>query len=446
MSKISHVHHFRPINSDNKKRIFVTIVVNKDTYNSEFPAKSRTISTLTSLCTNDTTINLSASGISSSNLSTAATSNLSTTTATNNLSTPTNSNTTPKLTIQWNTKTENSSTELEIVLYSNHLNYASRIWVPNYLSLLITPKDASANNLESAQKQPLTSNISPATITEDEFLTAIFSFEFEETTAMPLFNEAALEAKPITVMYMDAKVDGQSIKLILNSGLAVDYAASARIITANRATKMPIGKIDEFPFKVNGIITSIKVLVMEATQYQALVGNDWLVNGQYTHVPATCDHFKSWKKKKKAYLKSLPSFVGQQQPQQIATCTLMERQRKEKRRRRTYLGNKLRIGKGKKQKEEPKQTTSSTHIPYTTPPQNAYHRPKLVCVSCGKKLSIMNVCCSKNEEWMTATEYYYGTLYLACGDTFLDEGMWKDIPGREGACNETCQYTILIND
>ncbi|KAG9302368.1 hypothetical protein G9A89_011418 [Geosiphon pyriformis] len=65
---------------------------------------------------------------------------------------------------------------------------------------------------------------------------------------------------------------------------------------------------------------------------------------------------------------------------------------------------------------------------------------------------------------MTATKYYCypcilecdgqlpkigkwdGTLCLACEDILLDEGMWKNIPGRGGACNETCQYTILINN
>ncbi|KAG9289114.1 hypothetical protein G9A89_022423 [Geosiphon pyriformis] len=161
----------------------------------------------------------------------------------------------------------------------------------NYLSLLVTPEDASTNNPAFAQKQPLTSNISPATITENEFLAAIFSFEFEKTTATPLFSGATLEAKPITVMYTDTKVEGQFIKLILDSSSAgniitrqlmdqldyqVDRAANARIITANGATKTPISEIDNFPFEVNGIVTSIKVLVMEATQYQALVGNDWL--------------------------------------------------------------------------------------------------------------------------------------------------------------------------
>ncbi|KAG9301087.1 hypothetical protein G9A89_012470 [Geosiphon pyriformis] len=161
----------------------------------------------------------------------------------------------------------------------------------NYLSLLVTPEDASTNNPVFTQKQPLTSNIPPATITEDESLSAIFPFKFKKTAAMPLFSEAALKAKPITIMYTDAKVEKQSIKLILDSGSAgsiitkqlidqlsrrVDRAASARIITANETTKTPIGKIDDFSFEVNGIMTPIKVLVIEATQYQALVDNNWL--------------------------------------------------------------------------------------------------------------------------------------------------------------------------
>ncbi|KAG9290287.1 hypothetical protein G9A89_022263 [Geosiphon pyriformis] len=176
----------------------------------------------------------------------------------------------------------------------------------NYLSLLVTPENASTNNPASTQKQPLTSNIPPATITKDESLATIFSFKFEETTATLLFSEAALKAKPITMMYTNAKVEGQSIKLILDSGSAgsiitrqlmdqlghrVDRAASVKIITANEGTKTLIGKINNFPFEVNGIVTPIKVLVIETTQYQALIGNDWLSKGQHIRVPATCGHF-----------------------------------------------------------------------------------------------------------------------------------------------------------
>ncbi|KAG9299188.1 hypothetical protein G9A89_013836 [Geosiphon pyriformis] len=164
----------------------------------------------------------------------------------------------------------------------------------------------------------------PATIIENESLAAIFLFEIEELTETPLFSGATLEEKPIMVMYTDAKINSQFIKLILDSGLAgsiitrqfidqlghqVDQAANARIITADGATKTPIGKIDNLPIEINGITVLIKILVIEATQYQALVGNNWLFkikmtldwntqelqlsqNRQHTHVPATCGHFK----------------------------------------------------------------------------------------------------------------------------------------------------------
>ncbi|KAG9302978.1 hypothetical protein G9A89_022638 [Geosiphon pyriformis] len=185
--------------------------------------------------------------------------------------------------------------------------------MPVEFGLLVTPEDALTNNPAFTPKQPLISNIPPAIITKNKSLATIFSFEFEETAATLLFSGAALEAKPITTMYTDAKVEGQSIKLILDSSsagsiitkqLMDQLAASAKIITANGATKTPISKIDDFPFEVNGIVTSIKVLVIEATQYQALVDNNWLskVNAmldwntqelqlmyqsQHIHVPAT---------------------------------------------------------------------------------------------------------------------------------------------------------------
>ncbi|KAG9293760.1 hypothetical protein G9A89_019097 [Geosiphon pyriformis] len=202
----------------------------------------------------------------------------------------------------------------------------SRVQNPNsqhYLSLLVTPENATSNNTESNQHVS-TNTISPATISSNESLAAIFPFELEENTPITLFSRAALEEKPITAMYMDARVDGHPIKLILDSRSAgsiitqqlmdqlsrrVDRAASARIITADGVTKTPIGEINEFPFEVNGIMTPIKVLVIETTQYQAFVGNDWLskVNttldwntqelqlmyqGQHIRVPAMYDYFK----------------------------------------------------------------------------------------------------------------------------------------------------------
>ncbi|KAG9286358.1 hypothetical protein G9A89_014524 [Geosiphon pyriformis] len=162
----------------------------------------------------------------------------------------------------------------------------------NYLSLLVTSEDATTNNSEFNPPQTtLTNNIPPTMITENKSLAAIFFFKLEETINPSLFNGTVLEKKSITAMYTDTKVDGHFIKLILDSGSAgsiitrqlmdqlgrrVDCTVSTRIITANEVTKTPIGKIDNFSIEVNGIIVPIKVLIMKATQYQALIGNDWL--------------------------------------------------------------------------------------------------------------------------------------------------------------------------
>ncbi|KAG9287927.1 hypothetical protein G9A89_017522 [Geosiphon pyriformis] len=105
----------------------------------------------------------------------------------------------------------------------------------NYLSLLVTPKDTSFNNMKLNQKQPLISNIPLATITNDKLLTVIFPFEFEELISMFLFSRAILKKKPITTMYTDAKVDGHSIKLILNNGIV---NAKVKEVTLSKILKI----------------------------------------------------------------------------------------------------------------------------------------------------------------------------------------------------------------
>ncbi|KAG9304146.1 hypothetical protein G9A89_019708 [Geosiphon pyriformis] len=271
--------------------------------------------------------------------------------------------------------------------------------VQHYLSLLVTSEDASSNNLETNQKkQSLINNIFPATITNDELLTAIFLFELEETTPVLLFSGATLDTKQITAMYTDAKVDGHTIKLILDSGSAgcrVDCTASVHIITADRATKTPIGEIDNFPFEVNGIIILIKVLVIEAIQYQALVGNDWL---------SKTNAILDWT---------------------IQELQLSQNVRK--RRKKTYLGslsktnnnlNKLPIweweetdkGKGKKKEEDitkgtitTEEITSGWEREYS---QELIKEPSYIPLKykdCEKKLSSM------------------GAWTKKCGTTFLDE-------------------------
>ncbi|KAG9292979.1 hypothetical protein G9A89_016341 [Geosiphon pyriformis] len=78
--------------------------------------------------------------------------------------------------------------------------------------------DVQSNKLETNQPSTLTSNIPPATITEDKLLDTIILFELEEPSITLLFSKATLEEKPITAMYTDAKIDGHPIKLILDSG------------------------------------------------------------------------------------------------------------------------------------------------------------------------------------------------------------------------------------
>ncbi|KAG9306537.1 hypothetical protein G9A89_004734 [Geosiphon pyriformis] len=142
----------------------------------------------------------------------------------------------------------------------------------------------------------LNQTIPPAVATEDSSLAAIFPFELEKNKVM--FSGAALNEKcPITAMYMEATVNNTPIKLILNSGSAgsiitlqlvnqlgfkVDRATTYQIITADRSTKLPHGEIDLFSFEINSIVIPTKVLVMDATQYQALVENDWLTKANAT--------------------------------------------------------------------------------------------------------------------------------------------------------------------
>ncbi|KAG9291662.1 hypothetical protein G9A89_022081 [Geosiphon pyriformis] len=419
---VYYYHQLHLINCGSQKHVFATTVIS----NSKLLPKSR----LNYPPINDTVTNLSTTSILNSslsdtcNLSTTAASNLSATTSSNLLNPTTNSNTITKLTSKQTPKAENDTTKLqtESCQWNSGTGATQNPNSQNYLSLLVTSEDTTNTNSGSNQQLTLTSNILPTTITKDKSLTAIFPFEFEETTAMPLFSKAVFKAKPITAMYTDAKVNGQSIKLILDSssagniitqqlmdqlGRQVDCTTSTRIITANGATKTPISEIDEFPFEVNSIITPIKVLVMEATQYQTLIGNDWLsktntildwmtqelqlsINGQHTCVPAT-SYQVSWADNDHNKLPPRTNQESWSNDGQSESATKWSWEEK---------------GKGKEQKEEPKQTTTSTHIPYVTSPQNAY----------------------------------------SCGNTLLDEEIWKDIPGRGGACNETCQYTILINN
>ncbi|KAG9300924.1 hypothetical protein G9A89_004982 [Geosiphon pyriformis] len=423
----------------------------------------------TLITTHNATANLSTTGISNSSISTtghlltAATNNLSATVPVNLSNTP-NSNIATKLISKWNPKTENDTTKLEID----------------------NGKDAASSKQKTNQK-PLTSNIPPATSTENKLLAAIFPFELEEITSVLLFSGAALDTKPITMMYTDTNVNGQYIKLILNSGLAgsiitkqlinqlgyqVDRAASTRIITANRATKTFIGEIDNFSFEVNGITVPIKVLVIKATQYQALVELALSQNGRHTWVPVACGHFKTttittplikFEEEKKNLPEKSTKYYDQGKGKQKETELIWNTNNnweinKNQKEIRNWEWKENKNRKRKTKTKEKESLLTAIYAPYIHPlPQLInYHRPKLVCVNCSKKLSTIGACYDNDEEYSAATKFYchaciikrFGRLKkqekwdnqlcFACGKTFLDKGI--------GTCDKLCQYMILISD
>ncbi|KAG9297060.1 hypothetical protein G9A89_001544, partial [Geosiphon pyriformis] len=162
----------------------------------------------TDLSANNVTTNISTTHILTSSLSTTTTSKISTTAATNNLSNTHSPNTAIKPSSNDIRKSQiKSQLKLEI---SN--GYPSTN--PN---LLVTSENAVSNNPKYNQNKLLASNIPPAASTEDKSLAAIFPFDFDEITPISLFSGAVLNTKPIMAMYTDAKVDGQPIKLILDT-------------------------------------------------------------------------------------------------------------------------------------------------------------------------------------------------------------------------------------
>ncbi|KAG9286875.1 hypothetical protein G9A89_012425 [Geosiphon pyriformis] len=74
----------------------------------------------------------------------------------------------------------------------------------------------------------------------------------------------------------------------------------------------------------------------------------------------------------------------------------------------------------------------------------------------------MGTCCDNDEEYQTATKFYYHACYvkcferpkqvkkwdntpcIACKETLFDKGMWNDIPGRGETDFEYCDNCDLI--
>ncbi|KAG9307611.1 hypothetical protein G9A89_023176 [Geosiphon pyriformis] len=305
-------------------------------------------------------------------------------------------------------------------------------------SYLTMPKEqdfhhtAPSEGRAAAQQQNLSYTstiIPPARIAENANLSDIFPFEFE-TNESPflLSNAAANKQKAITAMYTEAEVKEKTICLILdNKSIGsiityqlmqqlkrnVDQPAQTVIITADGMKKIPVREIDNFLFTLDGITIPVKVLVMDAPQYQALVGNNWLqkananlnwktqeltifYQGQHARVPAICGTFNKHSKKAPAFefepekekpiietfmaLRSISNWANETKQQYFSTNDSLET-------------------------EEP--VTTGWNVPYSKPePRKQRPYIPLKCKDCHKKLSSMGACISPEEEYENHTCYY----------------------------------------
>ncbi|KAG9293995.1 hypothetical protein G9A89_019333 [Geosiphon pyriformis] len=152
---------------------------------------------------------------------------------------------------------------------------------------------------------PEESDFQQTVLSKDEVALKLPKMPISNELLFLLSNAAVNEQKAITAIYTEATVERKPICLILDSRLTGNRPAQTVIVTADDMKKTLVGEIDDFAFTIDGITISIKVLVIDAPQYQALVRNDWLLKananlnwetqelkisyqGQYTIVPATC--------------------------------------------------------------------------------------------------------------------------------------------------------------
>ncbi|KAG9302256.1 hypothetical protein G9A89_008747 [Geosiphon pyriformis] len=269
--------------------------------------------------------------------------------------------------------------------------------------------------------------IPPARIAENANLSDIFPFEFEANESpFLLSNAVANEQKAITAMYTEAKVEGKPIRLILDSGSAgsiityqlmqqlkrnVDRPAQTVIVTVDGMKKTPVREINNFPFTLDGITISVKVLVMDAPQYQALIRNDWLqkananlnwetqeltisYQGQHARVPAICGTFN--KRSEKA-----PAFEFELEEEKPIIETFMA------------LGSMSNWADETEQEHfttHTKPKTSGWNIPYSKP-EPRKQRP-----------------------------------YIPLKYMLPEECNWIDIAMRGGVCDQTCQYALSISE
>ncbi|KAG9302991.1 hypothetical protein G9A89_007698 [Geosiphon pyriformis] len=172
--------------------------------------------------------------------------------------------------------------------------------------------------------------------------------------------------------------------------------------------KTPVEEIDNFPFTFDGITIPVKVLVMDAPQYQALVGNDWLqkananlnwetqeltisYQGQHARIPAICGTFNKHSEK-------APAFEFEPKEEKPIIETFMA------------LGSTSNWADETEQEHftpHTKPKTSRWNIPYSKlKPRKQRPYIPLKYKDCHKKLSSMGACILPEEEYENHTCYY----------------------------------------
>ncbi|KAG9284802.1 hypothetical protein G9A89_003725 [Geosiphon pyriformis] len=245
----------------------------------------------------------------------------------------------------------------------------------------------------------------------------IFPFEFEANESPFLLSNAAVnKQKAITAMYTEITVEGKPIHLILDSRSAGNRPAQTVIVTADDIKKTPVREIDDFLFTIDEITIPVKVFIMDASQYQALVRNDWLLKAnanlnwktqelkisyqeQYTIVPATC----------------APVFEFEEEKEMPLTETYMA------------------LGSPSNWAEETEQEIFKESREWK------------------KKLSSMRACIFPEEKYETCTCYFCKACYREQFGSLKrnmlpEECNWIDIAMRGEVCDQTCQYALSISE
>ncbi|KAG9301426.1 hypothetical protein G9A89_018098 [Geosiphon pyriformis] len=300
---------------------------------------------------------------------------------------------------------------------------------------IFTSEGRAAAQQQNPSYTPTT--IPPARITENANLSDIFPFEFKANESpFLLSNTTANEQKAIMAMYTEAEVERKTICLILNS------RSTGIIVTTDGMKKTPVGEINNFLFTLDGITIPVKVLIMDAPQYQALIRNDWLqkananlnwetqeltisYQGQHARVPATCGTFNKHSKK-------VPAFEFELEEEKPLIETFMA------------LGSMSNWANKTEQEHfipHSELETSGWNIPYSkSEPRKQCPYIFLKYKDCHKKLLSMGACILPKEEYENHTCYYCKACYRKQWGHLIKKTM------RGGVCDQTCQYALSISE